>query len=206
MLHRRWQFEIRGGVKVPAPIVASNEFDAGPMVGIKGDIEVSKNLFLGATFDYAYQEVGQGVSSLVNDPRALAGVTPDQLYDHIHRYNFLFNFDYDVVLVPETIGPNRPLIFRFGTGLGLAMVNGNEDPQTTFEIDPFYGFLARPAVGLRWQFLDSMLLFAELSYDFVAPWSIYARFQTPDGREKAKVDGDIDFSAVNVIAGLAFEF
>src|SRR5262245_10527162 len=206
MLHRRWQLELRGGLKAPAPIVESNEFETGPLLGVKADIEVTKNLFFGLTFDWTYQGVDQGVSTLVDDPRALAGATPDQLFDHIHRYNLLANFDYDVVLVPDTIGPNRPLIFRFGAGLGAVLVNGIEDPQTTFDIEPYYGFLARPAVGLRWQFLDSMLLFGELSYDFVAPYSIDAKFQTSSGSDRAKVDGDIDFSAVNLIAGLAFEF
>jgi len=56
--------------------------------------------------------------------------------------------------------------------------------------------------GLRFQLAEHVILFTEASYDFVAPFNIEVRIN----RERSQVDGDIDFGAINLGAGIAFEF
>ena len=202
MLKRRMLFELRGGVSVPLPTYEDNDFTLGPLLGAKIELETVKNLFFGLSFDWAEQDVDNGVSSVVSNPEQLPGVGPDQLFELLDRYNILAVFDYDIVLVKDTIDKDTPLLFRFGAGAGLTIIDGKEDPQVNFDIKTFYGFLFRPAVGLRWQFHPNILVFGELSYDFVIPNRIYADVNGEDVR----VDGTIDFGSLNLILGIGFQF
>jgi hypothetical protein len=202
MLKRRMLFEVRGGVSVPLPTYEDNDFTLGPLIGAKIELETVKNLFFGLSFDWSEQDVDNGVSSVVTDPEQLPGVTPDQLFELTNRYNILAVFDYDIVLVRDTIGKETPLLFRFGAGAGLTIIDGTEDPQVTFDIKTFYGFLFRPAIGLRWVFHPNILLFGEVSYDFVIPNDIYAE----SGGEDVRIDGNVDFGTLNLIVGIGFQF
>jgi len=204
MLHRRAQVELKVGASVPVGLFEDNEFEPGIFLGAKASVEGAKNVFFGVSFDYSRNTVDEGVSALANDPASLPGVTPDQLYESINRYNTLVMFDHDIVLVEDTIAENRPLIFRWGAGVGVSVIDGQEDPDVGFEIKPFVGFLFRPALGLRWQIHDGGLIFAETSIDFIFPNEIRADPAGPD--DSATIDGDIDFSAVNIAFGYAFEF
>jgi hypothetical protein len=108
MLRRRAQVELKVGTSVPVGLFEDNEFEPGIFLGAKATVEGAKNIFFGLSFDYSRNTVDQGVSALVNDPSSLPGVTPDQLYDSINRYNTLITFDHDVVLMEDTIGENSP--------------------------------------------------------------------------------------------------
>jgi hypothetical protein len=202
MLKRRLLFELRGGASVPLPYFEDNEFTPGPLLGFKLELETVKNLYFGLSFDWSQQDVDEGVSSIVVDPDQLPGVGPDQLFDQTTRYNVLAVFDYDIVLVQDTIGKDTPFMFRFGAGAGLVVIDGEEDPQVAFDIKTFYGFALRPAVGLRWQFHPNILAFTELSYDFVFPDEIEARISGED----STIDGDVDFATLNLIVGIGFTF
>jgi hypothetical protein len=204
MLRRRAQVELKVGASVPVGLFEDNEFEPGIFLGAKASVEGAKNIFFGISFDYSRNTVDEGVSALANDPSSLPGVTPDQLYESINRYNTLILFDHDIVLVEDTIAENRPLILRWGAGVGVSVIDGKEDPNVGFEIKPFVGFLFRPALGLRWQIHDRGLIFAETSIDFIFPNEIRADPAGPD--DSATIDGDIDFSAVNIAVGYAFEF
>jgi hypothetical protein len=202
MLKRRLLLELRAGASVPLPTYEDNEFTPGPLLGLKVELETVKNLYFGLSFDWASQGVDEDVSAVVSDPEQLPGVGPDQLFERLDRFNFLALFDYDIVLVKDTVDKDTPLMFRFGAGAGLVIIDGTEDPQVSFDIKTFYGFLLRPAVGLRWQFHPDILVFGELSYDFVFPNDIYAKV---DG-EDSKIEGDVDFGSLNLIIGIGFLF
>jgi hypothetical protein len=202
MLKRRLLLEVRGGVSVPLPTYEDNEFTPGPFAGVKLELETVKNLYFGISFDWAEQGVDEDVSTVVDDPEQLPGVGPDQLFERLDRYSILAVFDYDIVLMRDTIDKDTPFMFRFGAGAGLIIIDGTEDPQVSFDIKTFYGFLFRPAVGLRWQFHPSILAFCEVSYDFVIPNDIYAEV---DG-EDVRIDGDVDFGTLNLILGVGFTF
>ena len=204
MLRRRAQVEVKVGTSVPVGLFEDNEFEPGIFLGAKATVEGAKNIFFGLSFDYSRNTVDQGVSALVNDPSSLPGVTPDQLYDSINRYNTLITFDHDVVLMEDTIGENSPLTFRWGAGVGVSVIDGDEDPNVGFEIKPYAGFLFRPALGLRWQIHDGGLIFLDTSLDLIFPHEIRADPAGPD--DSATIDGDIDFSAINIAVGYAFEF
>jgi hypothetical protein len=202
MLKRRMIIELRGGVSVPLPTYEDNDFTLGPLIGAKIELEAVKNLYFGLSFDWAEQDVDDGVSTVVSDPEQLPGVTPDQLFELTDRYSILAVFDYDIVLVRDTIGKETPLLFRFGAGAGLIIIDGKEDPQVNFDIKTFYGFLFRPAIGIRWVFHPNILVFGEMSYDFVIPNDIYA----DSGGEDVRIDGNVDFGSLNLIVGIGFQF
>lgn len=211
MFHQRSQVELKVGSSVPVGLFASNNFDPGPMVGIKGEIEAAKNLFLGISFDWAHSDQSKGVTQLIGDPTTLAGVTPDQLFKEYDRYTLLALFNYDVPLTKEFIAEKCPLLFRFGAGAGLMVVDSVEDPflkdqiaaaGSEIKINPYYGFVFRPDVSLRWQVWEHGLVFLEASLDIVTPNSISVKIN----RQNSDVNGNIDFSSVNLAVGWAFEF
>ncbi|MBI4605785.1 MAG: hypothetical protein HY721_27785 [Planctomycetes bacterium] len=211
MLHRRVQLELKGAAAIPTGFFQDNGFEVGASAGAKGEIELVKDFFLGLSFDYVTMEQGDGVSDVLSNPLSLSGVEPDQLYDTIDRYNFLAVADYDWTLARSFLVEKAPLKFRLGGGLGATVVDGEVDSSLEDQIKaaggdietvPYVGFLARASAGVRWQVLPTMLLFAEVSLDFVYPFEIEIRLN----RVRSTVDGDIDFGSVNLGGGVAFEF
>lgn len=210
MLHRRTQIEVKALAAIPTGFFEDNSFDVGYGGGFKASIETKKSFYVGVSFDYVYMEQGDGVSS-VSDPTGLSDVKPDQLYDHLDRYSFLVTGDYDWTLAKSFLAEKAPLMLRLGGGLGAIIVDGDVDSfleeqvsaaGSSIDTVPFVGFLGRLAIGLRWQFHHSMILFAEAGYDFVAPFEI----EIEAAGTRATVEGDIDFGAINLGAGLTFEF
>ncbi|HZN60707.1 MAG TPA: hypothetical protein VFD71_21715 [Planctomycetota bacterium] len=211
MLHRRWQLELKGQASIPTGFFAANDFDAGPSAGAKVSIETAKNLFVGVDFDWAQWKQNNGVGDALANPTDLENAKPDQLYDKVDRYEVLLAIDYDWTIAKSFIGERSPLIWRFGLGLGGGVFRGDVDPAlkqqtqaagSDIEIVPLVAFVGRLGTGLRFQLAEHVILFTEASYDFVAPFNIEVRIN----RERSQVDGDIDFGAINLGAGIAFEF
>jgi hypothetical protein len=211
MLHRRTQVELKAGSAIPVGLVQQNHFEPGPFLGIKGEIEVAKNLFLGVSFDWAHSRQSRGVNQLIGDPTTLAGVEPDQLFKSFDRYTWLGLFDYDVPLTKDFIVEKSPLLFRFGLGLGAMLIDSEEDDflknqiaaaGSEIKINPYVGFVARPGVSFRWQVWEHGLVFVEACMDIVTPHRISVKIN----RQNSEVAGDIDFSSINLTAGWAFEF
>lgn len=210
MLHRRWQIDLKGQAAIPTGFFQDNGFEIGPSVGFKAAIETEKDLFIGIDFDWARWKQKDGVSSALSNPSSLAGITPDQLYEDLDRYNVLLSADYDWTIARSFMAEKHPLKWRFGLGLGGTLIEGNVDSAlkrqisaagSEIDIVPFVGFCARIGTGLRWQAAENVILFTQASFDFVYPFKIEVRNPT-----RSEVDGDIDFGSINLGAGIAFEF
>lgn len=211
MLHRRWQLDLKGQAAIPTGFFQDNGFEVGPSAGVKVAIEVEKNLFVGIDFDWANWKQKDGVSSSLSSPSTLSGVTPDQLFEDLDRYNFLLSVDYDWTIARSFIVDKHPLKWRLGLGVGGTLIEGNVDATldrqvkaagSELDIVPYVGFCARFGTGLRWQASDSVILFTQASYDLVYPFTMEVRID----RNRSEVDGDIDFGSINLGAGIAFEF
>lgn len=211
MLYRRSQFELRGMAVVPTGFFEKNDFDVGVGGGMKAALEMSKNFFLGFSFDYMALEQGKGVADVVNSPNGLLNLRPDQLYDNIERFNFLFVGDYDFTLAKSFIGDKTPLKLRLGGGLGATLIDGDVDSfledqiaaaGSTVDTVPYVGFLGRLGIQLRWQLHQNVLLMTGVEYDFVYPFEIEIKVD----RQRSTVNGDIDFGSINLGAGIVFEF
>jgi len=211
MLHRRTQFEIWSGAVIPTGFFETNRFATGPGAGFKASIETSKDVFVGIEFDWTRWEQDEGVSTLVGDPPALAGLNPDQLFDQLDRFNVLLVSDYDWTITKSFIQEDKPLKVRLGGGLGATVVDGSIDPLLESQAEATGGtlsiptqtyFLARIAASLRWQLNDNFLVFTSVDYDFVAPFKTDIEIN----KERSEVSGDIDFGSVSLGAGVVFEF
>ena len=189
MIRQRAQVEFKFGGVFPFDLVspdADTRTDSALGLGGKFAFEASKNLFLGLAVDYSSHDVEDVV---------LGG---NRQIDNIRSYdrtNFLATVDYDYPLWDAT----DALILRFGAGAGLNWENF-ESRSATRQFEDFFGFVFRPSVGLRYPVTDFMLLFTELSYDFVPARSL-------ETTETERVSGERPiFSAGAVWAGVAFEW
>lgn len=199
MLHRRTQVEPYIGVVMPV-----GHFEVGPMLGIKGQMEALKDVFWGISFDWVTQTVDERISDL-GSSQELLSAEPDQFYDYVNRYNMLLFLDYDIPLMRDLGGKDKPLKLRLELGMGAAIVDGDEDETIAFsdiDIETYYGFLLRPAFDLRWQIWEHGLVSLGAGYDFVAPREIDVRL----GGDEFLVDEDIDFGSFFIRGGFTFEF
>jgi hypothetical protein len=194
----RGQVEIRGGIVVP---VESN-FEVGPGLGIKGELEVFKKLFMGLSFDWSHHEADEQIKdSVVNgDVGELLGADPTELFESLDRYNILAVVDYDY-------GLTKNFFFRFGLGVGLAMVFGDEGDNADsfvddYEIEPFFHVLVRPAIDFRYKVWEHGYIAVQASYDFIPQDQIEVHFL----KEDSEVDEDINFSSFNLSLAWVFEF
>jgi hypothetical protein len=212
MLHRRTQIEVKGHAVIPTGFFQSNSFEVGPGVGMKAGIEVAKDFFANFSFDYAHIKQGDGVSEVApGDPDSLGGIEPDQLYEEFDRFNFLIGLDHDWTVAKTFITDGSPLKLRLGGGAGLTVIEGEVDSflksqieaaGSDIELIDYYGFLLRISGSARWEVTDQFILFVEAGYDLVAPFTI----EIKSGGQRSEVDGDIDFGAINLGAGIAFQF
>jgi hypothetical protein len=153
----------------------------------------------------------KGIKDIVGSSGSLADAEPDQNYEELEKFDFLLTLDRDFQVSRNFLVENCPLLFRLGSGLGVTLIEGKEDPFRknqarvsggSFDIEPFVGFLARFGIGLRWQVHDNVVPFVEASYNLVYPFEIEVR----ENRERRSVDGDIDFGTILIGGGVAFEF
>lgn len=209
MLHRRWQLDLKGQAVFPTGFFQSNNFEIGPSFGFKAAIETEKDLFIGIDFDWARIEQKDGIGGV--SPSQLGSAEPDQLFDHFDRYNVLLSANYDLTIAKSFMVDKHPLKWRFGVGIGGTLIDGTVDSDLkdqfsasgqTIKLQPYAGFCARFGTGLRWYLTESTILFSEVSYDFVYPFTM----EVVINRDRSEVDGDIDFGAVNLGLGVAFEF
>lgn len=198
MLHQRAQLELNAGMVMPI-----GEFEVGPSLGLKGSLEAYKNIFFGLSFDWARQNVDEGISSL-DDPGDLERADADQFYEYINRYNLLMTADYDIPLEEDFLVEDTRLILRLGLGAGSSIIVGKEDKaiDETVKINTYFGFLLRPAVSLRWMLSKRSLVFFTAAYDFVYPDKIDVRITGSSRR----VDDDLYFGTFLLQFGVAFEF
>lgn len=205
MLHRRAIVEVKGGATIPL----DPDFEVGSTVGVKGEMEVFKNLYLGLEFDYVNQGVETTIDDILQDfvagspaaENAARSAEPEQWFEEFDRYNILFLFDYDVPLWDS----DRAAMFRFGVGLGAVIVTG-DTVSTAFadEIDSrvFGQFLARPSVGFRIPIVENLLFFTEASLDLVPEDTLTIDGRLVGGR-RTKFDDDVTFSTFNIGGGLS---
>ena len=211
MLHVRTIAEGRGSIVFP---VDSN-VEIGFGGAFKGEIEVQKNLYLGMEIGYVSHDIDETAEDVLDrfnagDPAAevaVAGLDTLQWLDNFERINILFLFDYDIPFWDEPTAP----IFRFGAGVGAALVLGDEVDSTTFAADidadrVWSQILFRPSLGLRFPVHPNILLFADASYDWIPAdtYTVTADLGPDPTRKRTKVGSDVDFSGFNLAFGLAF--
>ena len=204
MLHQRAQFDLKFDGAIPTESKIDPAFSIGGKVGL----EVFKNLFMGLSFNYANHEINDGADdSLTGDIGRLDAI---QLFQEYDRFSILGHFDYDIPLTKPSADFGA-LTFRFGLGVGLVIIDGEEDPflrsqfeqaRSSFELVTFYTAVVRPSLELRCRVWEHGHVFAGVSYDWVPGDRIDARI----GGERAEVDSDIDFDNVNIGAGFSFEW
>jgi len=200
MMKRHAQVEVFGGVAVPV----TGNFELGPVFGIKGQIEALKNVYWGISFDWTELTVGDQVSDLGTID--IESADPDQWFERADKYNFLLTLDYDIPLSKDFLGKNKPLDFRVGLAPGATIIMGEEDSlikSSGYQIEPFYGFLLRTGVSLRWEFVQHFLVTFGIGYDYVYPNTV--EVQTPDGSTRA-LSGDIDFGNLLFLGGISARF
>lgn len=194
MTHRRAQGEVRGTLGVPL----DGAFELAYGAGGKFEIEIFKDLYTGLEVDYIVQEVNSA-SGL----GGLAGREAVDFYDALERYNVLVVFDYDFPLAVPTDDIGE-LTIRVGLGLGVTMIQGDENQSALqeFDLETVYSFLARPTVEARWRVWEHGHVVAGIGYDFVAANHI----EIDTAGDRREVDGDIQFDTLNLFLGFAFEW
>jgi hypothetical protein len=200
MLGRRTQLQLFSRAYIPV----ESDFEVAGGVGLKAEIEVAKNLYMGMSFDWLRMFTKDRISDIDN-PGELLSAEPAQLFSKLDRYNFLFLFDYDIPLARHFLGDDRPLNFRLGTGVGMLYIDGDaaeSDFISSFDIEPYAAFLLRPSLEFVWAFSEVVHLSLGMSYDFTPEGTIDIEFLG----ERSEVDEDINFSTFNVGAGLVFEW
>lgn len=200
MLHRRVQLELTQGVVMP-----SGHMDWGPRTAFKGSIETMKNLYWGIAFDWANQKITKSITQEYGSIVDLSRADPDQYFRDFDRYSFLGVLDYDLPVTKNFLGEDLPLFFRVGVGMGVQVVNGDEDPVVRaagYKVVPFVGFIFRPAASFRWQVWKHGLITLGTGFDLVAPDTIDVKVS----QDRRQVDGRIDFSTFFIGAGIALEF
>jgi len=212
MMHRRARVELLGGAFFPigngfSSLLgytddSTNHFEVSAMAGLRGDIEVSKNVFLGLSFDWSHYEVDQGVSDILSDP---SSATLDQWFESLERYTVLATFEYDTTLARSFLKEEKPLIFRVGLGLGGAIIDPllDDSLRSTFRCHTFGAAVARPYVVFEWKPYKNTFFFLGTAFD----WVYYPNdVEMMIGHDSYNTSGDIDFSAVSLTGGIGFEF
>ena len=122
------------------------------------------------------------------------------------RASFTLHFDWDVPLSQDGTLP----YIRYGVGVGLLSVKSK--PSTAFlgqvTMAPFPViripsqpmFLVSPSASIRWDFLDSLSLFAEAQYD-IASHDLVVDINA-DG-DKA---GSVDYGGLTAFVGIDYSF
>lgn len=191
MLYRNTRLEVDAGFYVPM-----GEFEIGPTVGVRGEIEVTKDVFSGLSFDWAYQKVTPPGSSGPTDP--------EQFYEEIQRHNFLVNLAYDWILLRGTGSEDAPIALRLGIGGGATLIRGDTDEvgaSVGHKVLDHWAMLIRPSVDIHWRVWPHGRLLAGVGFDWVYPEKIDVRgggriYQVPD----------IPFSTFFMRFGFSFEF
>lgn len=210
MLHQRAILDLKGNAFIPL----DTDFKVGYGGGIKGELEVYPNLFLGLELDYVYQEVDENASDVLGQFRsnpnsqaalqAAASLDAEQWMESFERYNILFVFDYDIPFWEDD--PHAP-VFRFGVGLGAVIITAEEVPSDTFaepfDARVFSQFLARPSVGLRFPFHDHFSVFTQVSLDLIPSDNMSVSGPLFDSN-RTDLDGQVNFSGLNIGVGFAF--
>jgi hypothetical protein len=177
MFQQRVQLELKAGPSFPFDIFNpgnDTRTDIGPTLGAKGSFEVDKNLFLGLSFDWARHNVENAVGEQI-------GVIA--LYD---KFNFLVNADYDIPLWQGS----DAMFLRVGAGVGMVVI-GPRDAGRTQNVETVLQFVFRPTIGIRYPLSEKILIFSELSYDFVPERSLTVKQFGDDvrvGGERAAFD------------------
>jgi len=198
MVHRRTNFDLRLGGFFPV----DSDFNTSLSLGFTGEIEVSKNLYFGLSFDYADMDVDSvSVEEVAILTGAAAGDT-ERWFERFDRYSLLFLFDRDVPIVQSD---EHDLTFRWGLGLGVVVMDGeiaSVFPEQGLDVDgrTYVNFLARPKIGLHYKFLENYLAFLALGYDFVPEAAMTVNIQS----SRTKVEGDVDASGFTIFSGLGF--
>ena len=204
MVHRRANLDLRLGGFFPV----DSDFNTSLSLGFTGEIEVYKNLYLGLSVDYTDMDVDETIAdvlgSAISDPSvaaSLPGLDAEQWYEGFDRYSVLFLFDRDVPIVQSD---EHDLMFRWGLGLGVVIMDG-EIAKDAFaqglDVDgrTYVNFLARPKIGLHYRFFENYLAFLALGYDFVPEDSLTVNLNS----SRTKL-GDVDASGFTIFSGLGF--
>ena len=200
MVHRRANLDLRLGGFFPV----DSDFNTSLSLGFTGEIEVYKNLYLGLSFDYADMDVDSVSEEEVKNgtlPTGTGARNPERWFERFDRYSFLFLFDRDVPIVQSD---EHDLMFRWGLGLGVVIMDGEIAsifPEQGLDVDgrTYVNFLARPKIGLHYRFFENYLAFLALGYDFVPEDSLTVNINS----NRTKL-GDVDASGFTIFSGLGF--
>lgn len=191
MLRQRAQLELALGGAFPFSIFDPSEdplTDPAPIVRGKFSFEAFKDLFFSLSADWAQFDV--------DDPAEAAEDYQIQNLDEYDKLDFLLGFDYDIPLFDDA----DSIIFRFGLAAGVVWVMPHDRIATPREVEDFFQFVLRPAIGLRYPVTDHLLLFGELSYDWVPERSLVTT-------ESERISGERPvFGSGAVWFGLAWEW
>lgn len=191
MLYRNARLEVDAGFYVPM-----GKFEIGPMAGARGEIEVTKDVFSGLSFDWAYQDV--------TSPGPSGPTDPEQFYEEIERHNFLVTLAYDWVLAKDFGKEDAPLALRLGIGGGATLIRGDTDKigaPIGHKVLDHWAMLIRPSVDAHWRVWPHGRVLAGVGFDWVYPEKIDVR-----GGGGIYQVADLDFSTLFIRFGFSFEF
>lgn len=203
MIHRRVNIDIKGGGFFPI----DSDFDPGPLIGFKGQIEGYKNLYFGIEYNFITQDIGDTVEDFLRDfqngdptaERKALSADPEQWFESLDRHEILFGFDYDI---PFDRGPFVPR-FRFGAGIGAVIFDGDLISDDAFgpELDDrtFVGFLFRPSAGFRFPVHENVVLFLEGSFDLIPPLDVTVNLD----RNRTRLTDKVNFMGGSIAAGIS---
>lgn len=202
MLKTRARLEPKGGVILPI----NSRYDVGYGGGIKGQIEaVEKWLWFGLAFDYASIDTKDPLQVVSPTPPApnLGSLKTEQQMDHYDRYQLMLTFDYEIPTGAELYYP----IFRIGLGLGAVGINPKEAPGNNLvEFDTHYSFVAQPTLGFRFPLHENVGLFVEGQYNFIPEAQLTGKENITGQDQNVDIGDKVEFSTVNLLAGISFEW
>jgi len=202
MLTRRARLEPKGGIVWPQ----NDKYDVGWGAGIKGQIEaIEKWLWFGLQFDYAAVDTKDPLEVVGPSVPApdLGSLKTEQQMKSFDRYQMLLTFDYEIPTGPELYYP----IFRIGIGLGATAINPKEAPGNNLvEFDNHYAFVAQPTLGFRFPIHENVGLFVEGQYNFIPQAQLTGVEKITGQDQNVDIGNEVEFSTVNVFAGISFEW
>ena len=208
MLHQRAQMELRLGATFPFDLFDPGHdphTNIGAVGGGKFQLEVSKNIYMGLSFDWTDHTVESRESTPEFTPGFGEAIFAADGYD---RLSVLGTLDYDIPMTEDAEG----LLLRLGMGVGMTVVDfqTNEDfrnlppapgqPPGPTKLEDLYQIMFRPSIGLRLPVSENLLVFGELTYDIVPERTIALSNNAAAGEERAI------FSNAALIFGISFQW